>query len=261
MTGTPEQLNWGYDLCVGQMKEHNDVGIIHASTRSNTALPKDYVDRLTSAHTAKASQAYVEGQFINLSEGMVYYGFDPHINVQTIEMPDGAELGVGMDFNVNPMAAVVFWRLRDQMHYIKEYELPNADTQFMCDTLKDDFPGIREVYPDASGSQRKTASPAGKSDFHYIQEAGLVVCSHAANPHRRDRYNAVNGKLAPKKDKPTLTVDPSCKSLIKYFSLYAFDILNKQESMSHLLDAAGYPVHYLFPVNKEVLEQHRLVGV
>lgn len=261
MTGTPEQLNWGYDLCMGQMKEHNDVGVIHASTRANTTLPKDYADKLVASHTAKAVKAYVDGQFINLSEGLVYYGFDPLVNVKEMERPETAELGVGMDFNVNPMAAAVFWRSGEHMHYFKEYELPNADTQYACDVLKDNHKGLVDVYPDATGIARKTASPAGKSDFHYIQEAGLTVWAHSTNPHRRDRYNSTNGKLAPKKGPVTLTVDPSCKSLIKYFSLYSFEQLNAQKSMSHLLDAATYPVHYLFPVSKDTLEQHKLIGV
>jgi hypothetical protein len=262
LTGTPEQLNWGYDLCVGDMKQENDVGVIHASTRLNIALPSDYVDHLAAAHTDKAALAYIEGQFVSLSEGLVYYGFSD-ANIQERPMPEDAEEGAGMDFNVDPMASAVFWHKGNHMHFFAEYELPNADTQYMCSTLKEKHPKIKNVFPDASGVKRATSSPGGKSDFHYIEEAGLYVQAHSSNPNRKDRYNSVNGKFSPKKGELSLTVDPKCKSLIKYLRLYAHEIMNMtaQKAMSHLLDAFSYPVEYLYPVSKDTLEQYKLVGV
>lgn len=261
LTGTPEQLNWGYDVCVGDDKEFADVGLVTASTRQNLTLNPGYVERLTSVLSEKAAEAYVEGKFISLSEGLVYYGFSPSNNVVVAPTPDSAELGVGMDFNVNPMAAVVFWKLGDRMHVFDEIELPNADTQFMASELIARYgKRLRDVYPDASGVARKSSAPDGKSDFWYLQAAGFTINAQNANPLRRDRYNAVNGKLAPRKGAPTLTIAPSCKRLIKYMSTHSFELINKQKQMTHLLDAAGYPVAYLYPVSKNVLELHRLTG-
>ena len=247
MTGTPEDLNWGYDICEGEEKDNFDLDLIQVSSTNNKALSPEYYARLRRGLTDKAVQAYVDGQFVSMSEGLVYYAFSDEANV--VDLPDpGHELLVGMDFNVDPMAAVVFWRNGNHMHVIKEIELPNADTEQMCSYLHELYPGrIRTVYPDASGKSRKT-SASGRSDFYHLQQANFEVDAPQANPPIRDRYNAVNGKLKASTGGVSLTIAPSCKKLKTYFKSYSHRKLNKQQEMSHLLDALGYPTHRLWPI-------------
>lgn len=265
LSGTPEQLNWGYELAEGELRSRYDVGVVHASTRDNKALRPDYVGRLEQAFDKKAVAAYVEGQFVNLASGLVYYGFDPHEHVVRQDVPPaGSILGAGMDFNVNPMAAVVFWRLGNRIHFFDEFELPNADTEYLCSLLKEKYwaLGLREIYPDASGANRSTSSPAGRSDFWYITTAGFEIHAHAANGPRKDRYNAVNGKFNPAQGRTMLTISPKCRRLKTYLMSYAHEKMNKpeQKAMSHELDAFSYPINYLFPVGKEALRYAKIVG-
>lgn len=277
LTGTPEQLNWGYDLCLGELNDRFDVGFIQASTRQNLALDAGYVKRLEGGYTGKATKAYVDGAFVNLAEGQVYYGFEglKGVQIQDIPVPDLAELGCGMDFNVNPFAFTMFWRAGSHVHYFDEYELPNADTEFACQVLrehyvdKDDGSGRRRlpiqhvlhtIYPDATGNARKTSAPEAKSDFWYIRKAGFNIRAEHTNPKRRDRYNAVNGKFRPKVGPSTLSVSPKCKRLIKYLSTYSYELMKEQEAMSHLLDAFGYPIAHLFPVGGRTVGSFQLVG-
>lgn len=252
LTGTPEDLNWGYDICEGEEKENFDLVLVRASTTANKALPPDYALRLKKGFTAKAAQAYLDGRFVSLSEGLVYYGFDADINV--VDLPDpGHELGVGMDFNVDPMSAIVFWVNGPRMHVIDEIEMPNADTEQLCSDLRERYPGrIRTVYPDASGKSRRSSAPGGKSDFWYIRQAGFDIDAPAANPLIRDRYNAVNGRFKPAAGGPTLTISPKCRKLKNYLMGYSHQKLNKQKEMSHILDALGYPVHRLFPIKPKI---------
>lgn len=271
LTGTPEQLNWGYDICEGERKDDYDIGTVYASTRENKAIPHTYADRLEQAFSDKAAQAYIEGRFVNLQEGLVYYAFDPVVGVQRLPDP-GHELEVGMDFNVNPMAAVVFWRNGEHMHVVREIELPNADTEYMCSylTSQDEFlypdgeekgkSRIQRIYPDASGRARHSNAPGGKTDLHYIEEAGFEWYCKRANPPIRDRENAVNGKLKNRGGQCTLTIDPSCKKLKAYFLKYTHEEKNKQKQMSHLVDALGYPVSYLYPVRGHPVKVGRLQG-
>lgn len=261
MTGTPEQLNWGYDICAGELKDKYDVGVVTAGTNQNRALDPSYTDRLRAVLSEKAAQAYVEGKFVSLADGMVYYGFDPQENVVAIERPEGSELGAGMDFNVDPMSAAVFWRRGDHIHFFDEIEAPNADTEFMCQELLERYPDLRKIYPDATGVRRHTNAPGGKSDFTYIERAGLTVMANTRNPLRKDRYNAVNGKLRPAHGRVTLTIDPKCKKLRKYLSIYSHKLMPRQEAMSHLLDAFSYPIAYLFPVDKDTLRRIRIGGL
>lgn len=268
LTGTPEQLNWGYDITEGDEAENYDAQVIHASTYENKVIGENYGKRMEKAMDEKASEAYVHGKFVNLSKGLVYYGFSD-ANVMSLPDPMG-ELEVGMDFNVNPMAFVVFWRSGSHVHIVAEYELDNADTEYACRVLHDDYPRIagvnvgtcriKNVYPDASGKARHTNAPGGKSDFHYIQEAGFEVNCKESNPAIRDRENAVNGKLAPKYGRPSLTIDPSCKKIIKYMRTYTHENKNKQKHMSHLLDALGYPIAYLFPIVRSFVTTSKFHG-
>lgn len=261
LTGTPEQLNWGYDLCMGEMEDKHDVGVVTAHSASNKAINSSYTERLERAYSEKAAQAFVEGKFVNLASGMVYYAMDPLENVVELERPTGSTLGVGMDFNVNPMAAVVFWQAGDHIHVFQEVELPNADTEYMAGTLRHQHGReLEDVYPDASGRNRSSNSPGGKSDFHYLREAGFFIHSRDQNPKRRDRYEAVNGKLKPRKGRVTLTISPRCKKLIKYLLTYSHETLKKQESLSHLLDAFSYPIAYLFPVDYQAVASVKLIG-
>jgi len=263
LTGTPEQLNWGYDLCVGDLKSRHNIGVVHAGTWENKALANEYVARLRGTFDGKAGQAYIDGKFINLADGMVYYGFDNVANVMDFQpgpdtetvngivVPIGMEICAGIDFNVNPMSAAVFLRSGSRIHYIDELELPNADTEYLCSVLYERY-GSRliDVYPDATGTARKTAAPGGKSDFTYIRQAGLNVHARHENPKRRDRYNAANAAFKPYQGLVRATVSSRCTKLIKYLSTYSYESMQRQEAMSHLLDAATYPLAYLMPVDR-----------
>lgn len=272
ITGTPEQLNWGYRLCVGHEDyEDMDVGVVHASTRANLALRGSYVERLEGTLSKKAADAYVGGRFVNLAEGMVYYSFDPRENVVDLPRPSGAELGAGMDFNVNPMAATVFWTQGQgderHIHFTDEILFPNSDTEYMSGHLREKYwdEGLREIYPDATGTRRQSSSK-GRSDFHYIRRRGFHINTdftekgHPRNPERRDRYNSVNGQLRATHGRVRLTISPRCKRLIEYLSVYSHELLNKQEDLSHLLDAFSYPVAYLCPVDKPFIGTAKVTG-
>lgn len=256
LTGTPEQLNWGYDICEGEERDNFDLFLVQASSSANFVIGEDYVERMLSGYTDKAAQAYVFGLFVSLSEGLVYYGFDRERNVKALGDPGDIELFLGQDFNVNPMAGIIgYVRDREHVHILKEYELPNADTQFMCDTIREEW-GDRAttVFPDATGRNRSTNAPSGETDFKILEDAGFYIDAPRANPARRDRYNAVNGKLAPRKGEPTLTIEPTCKRLIRYLQDYDYENMHKKEHMSHLLDATGYPIARMFPMIRPATE-------
>lgn len=258
IAGTPEQLNWGYDLCVGDLGEGIAIEVIQLSTRENKILDPQFVKDLESSMSEKAIAAYVDGKFINLSEGQVYYSFDPHEHVVELPIPENAELGCGMDFNVNPMSAVLFWRAGSHMHVFKEIELANADTESMAIELRRQWPTLENIYPDATGKARKT-SASGKTDFSILKKYGYTILAPAGNPPIRDRENTVNGKMKPAAGKISFTISPKCKSLVKSLSVYTHELKNKaeQKRMSHLIDALGYPICRLFPLYRTGVRQVR----
>ena len=244
LTGTPEQLNWGYDLAEGELNDRHDVGVVRGSTRDNRALDTEYTKRLEGSFDDKAQAAYIDGEFVNLAAGLVFHAFDPTKHIIKRQIPDSAALWLGMDFNVNPMAFVVGYETGDGLHILRDYEIPNSDTQDACRVALSDFPKLGEVFPDPSCRQRSTSSPGGKTDEHYLREAGLHVSAPTAPWPLRDSFNAVNGAFRNGK----LTISPECKRLKKYLCTFSHELMPRQESMKHLLDAMRYPVTSMFPV-------------
>ena len=264
LAGTPENMGWGADLAEGEIGAQYDVGLVQGSTLENKALKPETVDELIAAFDKKAVQAYVHGQFVNLNAGLVYHAMSRVDNVCSFPRPLGAELGVGMDFNVNPMAATVFWwrlKPRPHIHYFAEYELANSDTYEMAGILREKHwkDGLREVYPD-SNCGRSTSS--GKTDYKILEEAGFNVNRRiGGNPERRDRFNMVNRMLrGGESGRVGCTFDPGCKRLIRYQTVYCHENIMKADHvrMSHLLDARDYPICILFPFDRSELKFQRI---
>lgn len=256
LTGTPEELNWGYDLCEGELRERHDVGVVRASTLDNEALPSAYIERLQAAFRGAHADAYIDGGFVNLATGLVFHAFDRKKHVIELEQPDDAELGLGLDFNVNPMSAVVFWHRAGRLHVVREIMLQDSDTEKLVSFVRSNYPNLLNVYPDATGARRQTSAPGGKTDFWYIRRSGLFIHAPSKAMKRRDGYNAVNALFA----QDNCTIDPSCHNLIKYLTQYSYERMSRQEELGHLLDAFRYPIQWLYPVSSDAFRLIRVKG-
>ena len=110
-------------------------------------------------------------------QGRVYYEFDRGRNVTKLDLLPNAPLMIGMDFNVNPMTAVVAQRSGDQCQIIHEMVLTNSNTQEMMDEINRKYQGRQgAVHPDPSGSARKT-SARRPNRFHFNRASGLARIS------------------------------------------------------------------------------------
>lgn len=257
-SGTPEELNWGYELCEGELRSNYDVGYVVADTRDNITLDPQYAERMLKGFDPLAAQAYVGGKFVNLAKGRVYYAFNRAVNVKEVpEPPSGLPWLSGMDFNVNPMAFGVGWKTDRGIHIAYEYELPNSDTAYAAATIKDHHPQVKMVYPDPSGRNRSTKAPAGQSDFTLLRASGFIVMAPHEAWSLRDSYNSVNMLLADGR----LTIHPRCKKLIYYFEQHSHEKMNKQEEMTHLLDGVRYACTYIYPAYRHGAGAAKLVGL
>lgn len=249
-TGTPEQLNWGHDLCEGELGRKLGVGVVRASTRDNKALRPEYVDRMVAGYDEKMVRAFVDGQFVNLTEGMIYHRYDPSTVCLDTD-PEWARHGgsgqpfAGIDFNVDPMALVRGYRQGDHLHIEDERELPNSGTPEAAREIKRDWSDVVEVYPDPTCRARKTSGVKG-TDYQQLQDAGFDVLAPHRPWARRDRFASVNERMREGK----LTIGPKCRKLRSALAKMSYALESKEEGkrLSHILDAFGYPVIYQFPV-------------
>jgi len=188
--------------------------------------------------------------------GRIYYGFDRALNVRKYEGTTPDVIYVGMDFNIDPMSAVIAARMGDTLHIIDEVRLFSSNTQEMVNELKQRFPKTRIwAYPDPAGNQRKT-SAGGQTDIMILTNAGFVVKAPRAHTPVRDRINAVNSRLCSSSGIRHLIIDPKCKYTIEGLERQVYkegsSQPDKDSGYDHMNDALGYMTDYLFPVRRDI---------
>jgi hypothetical protein len=108
----------------------------------------------------------------------------------------GAEILVGMDFNVNPMSAVIAVRAADNCHVLEALEVPTSNTEEMAAEIHQRYPNRRVIVcPDPSGRARKTSAPVGQTDFTILERAGFEVRAPSRAPLVPDRVNNTQAML------------------------------------------------------------------
>ena len=246
LTGTPEELNWGYDLIhskrVGSSKELLDVGVVFAKTEDNFHNSADYVKHLRMVYDENALKAYLNGEFVNLTHGRVYKYFTRALMKERTDL-ENLPIECGMDFNVDALSCEIFRKGPTWVHFFDEIRLKNATTYDMAEALKEKHPGIT-IYPDASGSARKTSST--RSDHAILREYGFTVRAHASNPPVRDRTNAFNALM--RNGNVSFEGCPELISDLERCTWRNGDIDKRDPERTHASDGAGYAIEHLFPV-------------
>lgn len=239
--------------------------LIKASTASNAAnLPKDYIDTLKDVYPDNMLAAYLEGEFVNLTQGSVYKEFDRALNAAPlgVGIKPNETLHVGFDFNVGKMAAVVHI-IRDGEPIAVDEFVGYLDTPALITAIQERYLGHRIMaYPDASGKNRKSTN-AATSDIVLLRQAKFMVLAKPTNPFVRDRVAAFN-KLIHKSGKRLYKINiDACPHLVEGLEKQAYDKNgepDKTSGVDHVIDAAGYFVAYRFPILHGKARQTNLKG-
>ena len=116
------------------------------------------------------------------------------------------------------MAAIVCAKYIDGLHIIDEIVLRNTNTDEICQSIREKFPGKKiYIYADPAGNQRRT-SARDNTDHTIITQWGMELRSPRSHPLVKDRINAVNRLLCNADDQRHLFVDPRCKESITALS-------------------------------------------
>ena len=252
---TPE----GFRFCYKQWKKDppNGYHLVVAPTASNPYLPEDYVETLRSSYPAELIDAYLNGEFVNLTGNAVYSSFSRvHNHTDRILLP-GEDLHVGVDFNVNNMSSVG--------HVLEVDENPSAVVEFtkLKDTndLIEQLTQFKErghrviVYPDASGKSRKTVD-ASRSDIQLLYQADFEVMAPHMNPPVKDRIISMNAMFHDGKDNRRYKVNTdTCPEYTEALEQQVYlpnglPEKNPANNVDDLNDSAGYFIHQLFPVDR-----------
>jgi len=246
---TPEGFRFVYETW--EEKRPPGYQIIRAPTYSNPHLPDDYIQSLRDIYPEHLLNAYLEGQFVNLTSGTIYIGFDRHKNcTYEVEQPN-EPLYIGMDFNVGNMSAVI--HIKREGKPVAVGEITKAyDTPDICQVIKDRYAGHTiHVYPDASGGSRKSVN-ASTSDIQILRDHKFSVHAPNKNPAVRDRINAMNAAFG-----HGYKVNPDrCPGYVRCLEQQAYGSNgepDKSQGLDHLPDGGGYFIHKDYPVNRPVI--------
>jgi phage terminase large subunit len=253
--GTPKGIgNWAYDIYQNTL-DNPTWKSYSFTTIEGGQVPAEEVDAARLDLDERTFRQEYLATFETFS-GRIYYGFDRAANVRKYEGTTPDVVYVGMDFNIDPMSAVVAVRMGDTLHIIDEVRLFSSNTQEMVNELKQRFPKTRIwAYPDPAGNQRKT-SAGGQTDIMILTNAGFVVKAPRSHTPVRDRINAVNSRLCSSSGIRHLFVDPKCKYTIEGLERQVYkegsSQPDKDSGYDHMNDALGYMVDYLFPVRRDI---------
>ena len=191
----------------------------------------------------------------------VYSNFDRMQNVPESDpdINDFPDLYIGIDFNVNPMSAIVGVKSADQLFLLDEIILPNSNTTELSAEIKRRYPKHKiRVYPDPSGRARKTSAAGGVTDFAILEQNGFSVIAPRAHPPVADRINEVQAMLQNANGQRRLFVSKKCKDMIKSLDGLVYKektgAPDKDSGLDHITDALGYLVHSEFPIRKPITD-------
>src|SRR5690625_1457515 len=154
---------------------------------------------------------------------------------------EGDILHIGMDFNIGNMSAIVHVVDEGIRKAVSE-EVGVFDTEAMCRILQDKYSGHRIfVYPDATGSSRKSSS--GRSDHDIIRSYGFTIKVGKTNPAVRNRVNSMNSSFATGKYFVNRYTCPSYSESLKN-QVYKKGEPDKTKGYDHTNDAGGYFVAF-----------------
>lgn len=256
VTTTPEGFNFVYKTFAKDPKSR--YSMVQASTYENREyLPDDYIENLFETYPDNLIEAYLNGEFVNLTGGTVYNSYDTKLNSSTEVVTDAdTSLLIGMDFNVTKMAARVFVKRGNDVHIVDEFN-DLYDTPDMIEHIQMRYPDKRiYVYPDASGNARKPNS-ADETDIKLLKAAGFRVRAKDANPRVKTRINSVNAMFCNAKGERRLFVNQEkCPVTHDDLQQQVYNDkgeLDKQgDGDKHGLDAVGYYIVYEYPIKQPV---------
>lgn len=254
MVSTPEGFGFLYDKFVRTPVEGSR--LIKAKTSDNYHLPPEYIPTLLKSYPPELIEAYLNGEFVNLTQGAVYFAFNRRVNHTDLTIANFPKhfLHIGVDFNVNHMSGVTHVVDKDNLIAIDEF-VDYKDTPSLISAIKERYRNHQApiiIYPDSSG--KNASANASTSSIVLLQQAfgQINVKFRAKNPPVKDRIASVNAMFSNAKGEHRYLINTNtCKE-------YAFRIESqvytsngepdKANNVDHLPDAGGYCCYFLFPI-------------
>ena len=251
--GTPKGRNHFYDLWAKGVDGADNWQSFQYTTLDGGNVSASEIEQAKADLDERTFKQEYEAAFITYA-GIIYYNFERASSVVKYQ-DDGGVLHIGMDFNTDPMSAVVAQRKGNNLICIDEIVIYGSNTDEMAKEIHQRYPNRQIIiYPDPAARQRKTSS-AGRTDLSILNNSGFMTKARSAHPAVRDRINSVNSRLKSGNGERHLFFTDKCKQAIKSLERQTYkegtSQPNKDDGYDHMNDALGYMVEYLFPIKTD----------
>lgn len=250
-TSTPEGFSFLHEFFV-ENGDRGDRKLIQASSRQNPFLPSDFIESLISNYPENLINAYIDGQFVNLTTGNVYYSFSRQDNGTDKTLDDFPNhiLHIGCDFNINNTSATISV-IDKNVIYVLDEIVGAYNTEQLIEMINQKYQGKQiMVYPDSSGKNERTN--ASMTDIIMLKKEGYELFYHTKNPLVKNRVGSVNAMIKNGRGERRLFVNVNnCKNLVKSFEQQGYSmngVPDKESGLDHIVDAIGYFIWFRFPI-------------
>jgi len=254
--GTPKGLNWAHDLYNLQQEFPDEWASFQYTTLDGGNVSEKEIEAARSTLDVRTFRQEYEATFETFS-GRVYYAFDRKYNMKSYDKTQlPREIHIGIDFNVDPVSAVVGVQCNaTEFHIIDEIRIFGSNTDELAEEIRSRYPDNNIVcYPDPAGAQRRT-SAGGRTDHTILRSANFRVLAPHSHNSVRDGINAVNAKLRSSNGITTLFIDPRCKYVMECLDKQTYkpgtSIPDKDSGFDHMNDALRYMIDYLYPIRSQ----------
>jgi len=272
IVSSPNGYDWLYDLLVDQPDNNPQLRAerryIKTKTADNPTLDPAYIKTLYSIYDEQFAKQELEGEFVLLNQGHVYYTFDRKKHVKRFNPSRQLPWAICFDFNRTPYSVVLCQIVNrggvEHVFAVDEVVMSNAATPEVCrEIIRRITPYVTNqpvmVYGDPSGRAKHTNN--NRSDYDIItQHFGDAFNQRFQRRWRSfappvvDRINAVNALLRNANGETRLYVSERCTTLRKDFERVQWKEGSKQidkttdKMLTHASDAIGYMVQERYPV-------------
>ena len=252
--GTPKGMNHFKDIFDMARIDPDNWAAYQYTTIDGGNVPASEIEAARRDLDERTFRQEYEASFETYA-GVIYYAFGNHNIGDTPEVTEKDTLLIGLDFNVDPLSAVVALRRENHLHIVQEIVISGATTHDLVAEIRRKYPRNRvEVFPDASGAQRRTST--SDTDHIILKNAGYTLRVRGTNPAVLDRIAAVNSRLKSTTGGVHITVNKNCRKLIKGLGAQVYKegtrVPDKDSGLDHLNDAFGYMINWMWPIRRDM---------
>lgn len=268
--GTPKQYNWFYHrYMLGQRGDmvkdvrgkdiRNEWKSWQFPTISSPFIPAREIAARRADMDPRSFRQEFEASFEVMS-GRVYYPFDRNVHLGNYPFNSQLPIYVGMDFNVDPMSAVIVQEQGNgDIWVVDEIVLFGSNVQETADELTRRYwryTNQISIYPDPAGSNRN--HDRGETSLDVLREAGFKsIYYKRKHPLVADRVNAVNRLLRTADGHIRLFADNKCRKFIDSVEQTIYKEgsreVDKAQGKEHVMDAFGYYADFRHPMCKPLI--------